>query len=222
MEDNQKFVKINVFYQGLSEEDSVAITSYSVSGNEDRIILSGEDFGLIPHHSTVDAVGYFEDGLVIMTATVSLSTEAQLNLDVNKTDNKQNRRKYIRVRLRKQTKLIKAYSLGKNKKGYLIDEVIETRDVNLGGIGFYANRRLLRKQRIKMDFGFLKPGLQVEAEILRIEKGFFGSGYKYKYGCVFKIKNSEEERMICEYVFRIQIENHRKLAQMAENNKGEE
>jgi hypothetical protein len=222
LEDNQKFVKVNVFFQGLVEEDSVAISSMSVSANQDRIILSGENFGLIPHHSTVDAVGYFEDGLVIMTAIVSLSTEAQLNLDVIKTDSKQNRRKYIRVRLRKQTKLIKAYSLGEIKRSYQIDELIETRDVNLGGIGFYSNRRLLHKQRIKMDLGFLKSGLQVEAEILRTEKGSFGSGYKYKYGCLFKMRNSEEERMICEYVFRIQIDNHRRLAQMVDKNKGEE
>ncbi len=222
MENNQKFVKVNVFYQAILEEDSVAISSNTVSTNEDRIILQGEGFGLIPHNSPVDAVGYFEGGLVIMSATVSLSTEGQINLDVIKTDSSQNRRKYIRVRFRKHTKLVKAYSLGKIKKSYRIDELIETRDVNLGGLGFYSNRRLLKKQRIKLDFGFLKAGLQVEAEILRIEKEPFGSVYKYKYGCIFKIKNNEEERMICEYVFRIQIETHRRLSQVNDKNKWEE
>jgi len=216
LEQNLKFVKINIMYGGDKEENNVVISSMNVNADGERIFINGEDFGLIPHHSVVDAVGYFEDGLVIMSGKVSLSTESQINLNIIKTDDKKNRRKFIRVKLYKKTRLVKAYFLGQIKKSYFIDELIETRDVNLGGIGFYSNKRLLEKQKISLDFGFLKTGFEVEAEILRIEKGSFGSGYKYKYGCTFLNKNNEEERMICEYVFRVQIENHNKAMKAKE------
>lgn len=213
MEEQRKFVKINVIYEGAPGEENVAISSLTVNTDENRIVLFGEDFGLIPHHSIVDAVGYFEDGLVIMSGKVSLSTESQVNLDIIKTDDKQNRRKFIRVKLYKKTTLVKAYSLGGIKKSYLVNELIETRDVNLGGIGFYSNKKFFKKQKISLDFGFLKRGLQLQAEILRIEKGLFSGKYRYRYGCLFITRNSEEERIICEYVFKVQIENRKRSIQ---------
>lgn len=197
-------------YGGETEENDVSISSTIVNADGERLFITGEGFGLIPHHSNVDVVGYFEDGLVVMSAEVSLSTDSQVNLNIIKTENIENRRKYIRVKLFKKTNLIKAYSLGKNNKSYLINELIETRDVNLGGIGFYSNKRLFKNQKIRVDFDFLKPGFEAYAEILRIEKGWFSSGYKYKYGCTFLNKNNEDERTICEYVFKVQIENHNK------------
>jgi len=205
LEHQEEFVKVSIIY------DDIAISSMNVSINEDKIILFGEDFDLIPHHSRVDMVGYYEDGLSIMSAQVSLSTESQLNLYIVKKDDKQNRRKYIRVKVHKHGKLVKAYAMGKSTKCFRLDEEIETRDVNLGGVGFYSNKILLKRQKITLDFGFLKQGFQPLAEVLRIEKGVSKGGYRYKYGCRFIYKNTEEERLICEYVFKIQIENHTKL-----------
>ena len=222
MERNLEFVKINIMYGGETEENDVSISSMNVNADGERIFINGEGFGLIPHYSIVDVIGYFEDGLVIMSGQVSLSTESQINLNIIKTEDMQNRRKYIRVKLFKITNLVRAYSLGKNNKSYLINELIETRDVNLGGIGFYSNKRLFINQKIRLDFDFLKPGFEASAEILRIEKGWFSSKYKYKYGCAFLNKNSEEERTICEYVFRVQIENHNKAVKAKDRFEREE
>lgn len=203
----EEFVKVSIHYG----EADISVSSSNVNNYENRIILMGENFDLIPHHSTVDLIGYFEDGLKFMSAKVSLSTDSQVNLDILKTDDKQNRRRYVRVKVYEKTKLIRAFSLGKSSKIYSINEVVETRDVNLEGVGFYSNSFLFRKQRIDLDFSFLKPGLEVEAEIIRIEKGIYNSGFKYKYGCRFLHKNSEEERLICEFVFKVQAQNRKKL-----------
>lgn len=206
MIENQEYVKVEILF--LEESDTISSTNISSDG--DRIILSGENFRLISHRSVVDVVGYFEDGLMFMKGEVSLSTPYQINLDIIKTNEKENRRKYIRVKAHNKVILSKAYSLGRCHKGYTLNDVIETRDINLGGLGFYSNKRLLRKQKINMDFSFLKPGMSIYAEILRVERNSSSANYKFKYGCRFINRSTEEERIICEYVFKMQIENHRR------------
>jgi hypothetical protein len=207
LNENEEYVKVEILF--LEVENTISSTN--ISSNEDRIIIFGEDFPQLPHGSVVDLVGYFEDGLVFMTGEISLATEYQINLRILKTNDKENRRKFIRVKAHNKIILLKAYSMGRCRKEYSINEVVETRDINLGGLGFYSNRRLLLKQKILMDFSFLKPGLHVEAMILRAEKNLGSLNYRYKYGCFFINRNSEEERIVCEYVFKMQIENHRRI-----------
>lgn len=206
MADNS-YIKMNVFYA----EEEVTITSSNINNMDDRIILMGDDFGLIPHQSIVEVVGYLQDGIVFMNAKVTLSTDSQLNFEILKTDSKQERRSYLKVKVYLNAKLLRAYSLGKNKKSYAINEAIQTRDLSLGGIGFYSNRTLLKRQKIEIDFNILKPGFIAHAEVLRKERGPFRGGYRFKYGCRFQDISGEEERVLCEFVFRTQIENHRKL-----------
>lgn len=206
MADNS-YIKMNVFYA----EEEVTITSSSINTMGDRIILMGDDFGLIPHQSVVEVVGYLQDGIVFMNAKVTLSTSSQLNFEILKADGKQERRSYLKVKVYMHTKLLRAYSLGRNKKGYAINEAIQTRDLSLGGIAFYSNRTLFRRQKVEIDFNILKPGFIAHAEVLRKERGPYRGGFRFKYGCRFLDISGEEERVLCEFVFRTQIENHRKL-----------
>lgn len=192
-------------------EEEVTVSSGNIHAMGERIILRGEDFGLMPHQSVVEVVGYLQDGIVFMNAKVTLSTTSQLNLDIIKTDGKQERRSYLKVKVYMNSKLIRAFSLGKSARPYVINELVQTRDVSLGGIAFYSNRTLFKRQKIELDFNMLKPGFIATAEVLRKERGPFRGGYRYKYGCRFLNISGEEERVLCEFVFRTQIENHRKL-----------
>ena len=197
---------MNVHYA----EEEVTITSSSISAEGGRIIMMGDDFGLIPHRSVVEAIGYLEDGIVFIKAKVTLSTDSQLNLEVINTESKQERRNFLKVKIYMATRVVRAFSLGKSKKPYLVNERIMTRDISLGGIAFYSNMRFFKKQRIELDFNILKPGFIAEAEVLRREPGPFRGGYRFKYGCCFLNINGEEERVLCEFVFKTQLENHKK------------
>ena len=205
MADNS-FKKISI----LNEGDKVTVTSTNISAVSGRIILMGEDFNLIPHHTIVEVVGYLEDGIVFMKGQVTLSTRSQLNVEILKSDGKQERRSYLKVRVFMNAKLVRAFSLGRRRKPYVFNDQIQTRDLSLGGVAFYSNRTLFRKQRIEIDLNMLKPGFIAKAEVLRREKGTFRGGFRYKYGCRFLDMSGEEERVLCEFVFRTQIETHRK------------
>jgi c-di-GMP-binding flagellar brake protein YcgR len=164
----------------------------------------------------VDVIGYLQDGVVLMSGKLTLSTPNQVNFNIIKTDGKQERRSYLKVKIQLRTKLLKAFSLGRSEKSYAVNETIQTRDLSLGGVGFYSNSIFFRKQKISIDFNCLKPGFIAKAEILRKERGPFKNGYRFKYGCRFLNIGSEEERVLCEFVFRTQLENHRRLLQMQE------
>ena len=206
MADNS-FIKMSVLYA----EGGVAISSSNVNAMGDRVILMGEDFGLIPHQSFVEVIGYLQDGIILMKAKVTLSTYSQLNFEIVKSDGKQERRSFLKVKVYMNSRLLRAFSLGKRNRSFSINEAILTRDLSLGGIAFYSNRILFKKQKIEIDLNMLKPGFIALAEVLRRERGPFRAGYRFKYGCRFQNVSGEEERVLCEFVFRTQIENHRKL-----------
>ena len=204
---DSSYIKMDVFHA----EEEVTVSSGSISVMAERIILMGEDFGLISHQSIVEAVGYLQDGIVLMKAKVTLSTCSQLNLEIIKTDSKQERRNFLKVKVFMRSKLLRAFSLGRNNKAFALNEPIQTRDISLGGIGFYSNQVLFKRQKVEINFNMLKPGFIARAEVLRKERGPFRGGYRFKYGCRFMNISGEEERVLCEFVFRIQIENHRRL-----------
>lgn len=206
---NSSYIKMSVFYS----EGQKTISSTSISVIDERIILRGEDFDILPHKSIVDIAGYLKDGVVFMSGRVTLSTESQVNLDIIKTDDKQERRTYLKVKADLKTKLLRAYSKGKSNRSYIVNETIQIRDISLGGVGFFSNRTLLKKQILEINLNDIKPGFTPRAQVLRKERGSFGV-YRYKYGCQFLNMSGEEERVLCEFVFKKQLENHRKLTRM--------
>jgi hypothetical protein len=84
----------------------------------------------------------------------------------------------------------------------------------MGGLGFYSDKHFLRNQQLELDLNYLKPGFKVDFQVLRKEKNpnysGFPLGFKYKYGGKFLKLNAEEERLVCEYVFRVQLVDHQK------------
>lgn len=205
---NRKVEQVNVI--AWQDEKEIIISSTSLTAEGDRFILRGEGFPLVKHRSLVDVVQFFEDGFVEGEGEISLSTESQLNVRILKEDEKQNRRKYIRVKVQDRIRLIRAYSLVSGRRSYVIDEEAQAEDMNIGGVCFRSNRVFLKKQKIDIGFEFLKGFRVVTAEVLRIRKAEPGSGHRYRYGCRFLELDQEQERSVCEYVFKVQIESSRK------------
>ena len=60
----------------------------------------------------------------------------------------------------------------------------------------------------------MKKGLVIEALILRTMKEHGKLGFRFRYGCKFIKVGSEEERILCEYAFKKEMEAHRKQKQL--------
>ncbi|MDD2189635.1 MAG: PilZ domain-containing protein [Eubacteriales bacterium] len=206
------FIKINVIYA----EGQTTVTSGMIKFKDDKFTLLGEDFALIPHRVVVDVVGYRDDGVQFMSGLVSLSTKSQLNFEIIKSDGKKERRMYLKEKVQLNSVLLRAFSKGKSRRSYAVGEKIVIRDLSLGGVGFYSNKVLLKKQKITMDFSGIKPGFTAEAEVLRREKGPFPGDCRFKYGCRFLDVSGEEERVLCEFVLKAQLKNRRKLTEQEE------
>ncbi|MGI6751262.1 MAG: PilZ domain-containing protein [Anaerovoracaceae bacterium] len=205
MEDS--LLKVCLYYN----DKNVEICSTDITVENNRIIVRGEGFQLLPHQSVVDIVGYFEDGIEFMKANITLSTASQVNLDIIASGKeKQDRREFLKVRIFLDVKLIRGFSLGKRQKPYLINENIKTRDLSLGGVAFYSNSFLFKKQKIEMDFSQIKPGYKATGQVLRRTRGLYPGGYRYKYACNFLDVEGHKERVLCEFVFKTQLENHRR------------
>ena len=192
----------------LDVNDKTLISSEKLRAVENRIFVFGDDFIVFDHGTKLKAIVYLEDGLIMATGIVTLSTEYQINIDIINYGNKNDRRKYLKVRTDFQTNLFKTYKHANERTGRLINEKIRIRDLSVGGICFYSNQLIFRKQHIMIDLYPVKRNIIVKATIIRREQIRDGS-YKYRYGCRFVNLNSEQERAICEYVFRVQIENHK-------------
>ncbi len=194
------------------------VSSEKCSFMDGKLSLKGRDFSLIPHGTEVEAVGYLTGGYVMIAGETALSTDAQLNINVVKISGKQERRSFLKVKAGLGATLTRAFSLGSSRRPYRINEAILTNDLSLGGISFYSNKVFLKKQKVEIDLSAAIPGYKAVAEVLRKEKGHFlhkikgaFKRYRFLYACRFLNISGEEERALCEFVFRTQLENRRKL-----------
>lgn len=201
------YKKIDIF----NEEYGVFISSSNINSTSSRITLFGDDLDIIAHHTVVEIIGYSEDGIIRMNGRVTLSTSAQLNMDIIESEGKKERRNFLKVKTKFKIIILRAYSLGKSNKSLMINDSIVTRDLSLGGICFYSNKTFFTNQRLLIDFHHLRSNFIAEALVLRKVHEKHKDGFRYKYGCKFINLDNEQQRVLCEYVFRVQIENHRRL-----------
>ena len=211
--EKETYKKIDIF----SEERGIIISSQNITTEGNRITLFGEDFELLPHKSTMEVIGYFEDGVVLMHGLVTLSTSSQLNLTILSTDVKRERRNYLKVKTKQKVNIRRIFALGKSRKSMSVNDTVITRDISLGGICFFSNRTYFVGQRLIFDFNFLKTHFVAEATILRKERQKFRTDYRFKYACKFVELNGEYQRVLCEYVYKVQLEEHRKRKALQED-----
>lgn len=204
--DMQNYIKVDLY--SVDQEIILSTKNCSVEGN--RVMLKGIDLPKIEHRTLIRAIGYLRDGIVIMEGMVTISTDLQINLEILDLSETEERRQNIKVKAEFKSKIIKAYRNRISKREMIVDDVIQTRDVSVGGICFYSNRRFFRNQTIFFEFNQGTRPFAAEAIVLRKETDHGNLEYQYKYGCrLINLTESQQQR-ICEYVFKIEIENYKK------------
>lgn len=189
MERNPVYIKFDIY----DEKNYVIISSRKVSTFDNKILVHGENFVTLAHMTKVKAIGYQEDGIVVVEGRVTLSTESQINIEILEIHDKRDRRDHFKVKIRMDALLMLPE---------LNDVRIRVRDLSLGGICFYSDEKLSINQRISIVLNEIKRGLVVDALVLRKEDNKTG----YRYACRFVSLNNLQDREICEYLFRIQAE----------------
>lgn len=186
----------------------ILISSVNVNVDKERIILHGDGFPVLAHNTFTKAIGYMKNGVVAMEGTVSLSIESQLNLDVIRKSEKTDRRSYLKVKTDAEVNILATFtSMG---KGLRIGENVRLRDISVGGICFFSDRVYFIKQGLYIELGEIRKGLIVKAVVLRRDKERPLSGFRYRYACKFSELSNLGQRLICEYVFKMELENYRK------------
>lgn len=206
MHEKENYIKVDLY--SIDQEVLFSANNCKAEGN--RIILTGRDFPKLDHKTIIRAVGYLRDGFVIMEGLVTISTDLQINLEILDHSEKEERRKDIKVKTEFNSKIVKAYRNRTCKYGLMIDAEMQTRDVSMSGICFYSNRRFFIKQALFFEFNQSKKPFVVEALVLRREIKHSKKDYKYRYGCELINLSTSHQQSICEYVFKVEIENHKK------------
>jgi hypothetical protein len=206
MMNDEKYIKVDIYT--VDQEIILSTKNFNIEGN--RMILKGLDLPRVEHKATIKAVGYLKDGIVIMEGKVTISTDLQINMDILDYEEKQERRENVKVKTEFRSRILKAYRSEKSKKGLLVNEDIQTRDISVGGICFYSNRIFLKNQVVFFEFNQSKRPFVIEAMIIRKEFEKNKIGYRYRYGCKFVNLTNSQQQSICEYVFKVELENYRK------------
>jgi hypothetical protein len=189
-------------------------SSENVTTEPNRLILRGEGFMDIPHRTPVDIIVYYEDGIQFLFGEVTLSLSTRINLDIlSVVSDKKERRRSLKVRTSFDATAIRMFSMT-GRRCMRVDVPIRVRDLSMGGIGFFCNHPFFRKQKLILDMSHLKSDFKIEFQILRKEKieahmvdgvEISKIGFKFRYGgCILRI-TAEQERLITEYVFKVQL-----------------
>lgn len=201
-----KFKKVDV----IDRDEKLLASSEEVSFSDNRITLHGYDFPVIDHDTRVKILGYFEDGIMPVNGKITLSIETQMNLEIIKSDGKHDRRAYLKVQTDMKAAIKRTYSTGSRGKCLLVNDKVEVRDISAGGICFYSDKIYFVRQKLEISLYELRKDLLVKAVILRKHREYYKPGYRYRYGCEFIEVNNVQQRVIFEYVFKIQLADHHK------------
>ncbi len=191
----------------------LATTDVRLDEETNRIQLHGRDFDCIDADTLVTAVGYMDDGILLMDAVVSISTRMQANIEIIKTHEKQERRSSLKVRTSFKTRIIKVRINRPNAKIMYQNTDIETKDLSMGGIGFFSDRPFFKNQLVDILMNQVKAGMTLRARVLRRSE-LKDSGWRYRYGCSFVNLTPEDERAICEFVFKAQLIEYQRLKEL--------
>jgi hypothetical protein len=211
----KRIVKVDI----LKFDEGFHASAEDVTIEPNRLIMRGAGFMDIPHQTSVDIIVYYEDGIQFFFGEVTLSLTTQINVEIiSVVSDKKERRRSLKVRTSFDAMAIRMFSMS-GHRCMRIAVPIRVRDLSMGGIGFFCNHPFFRKQKLILDMSYLKSGFKVEFQILRKEKigahmveGVEVSkiGFKFRYGGIISRITAEQERLITEYVFKVQLSEHQR------------
>jgi hypothetical protein len=211
----KRIVKIDI----SKIDEGLHASAENVTIEPTRLIMRGAGFMDIPHRTPMDIIVYYEDGIQFFFGEVTLSLPTQINIEIiSVVSDKTERRRSLKVRTSFDAKAIRLFSMT-GRRRMRVDVPIRIRDLSVGGVGFFCNHPFFRRQKLILDMSYLKNGLKLEFLILRKEKieahmvdGVEVSkiGFKFRYGGRISQITAEQERLITEYVFKVQLSEHLK------------
>ena len=214
MIENENYIKVDL----LDSDQQLLLSARSCKIDDNRIILSGVNLPIINHETQIKAVLYLKDGIMMMHGKVTISTDMQTNIEILDYTEKEERRQNIKVKAEFKSRILKVYRRTRGhefdeigRRGIPLNEEIRARDISVGGICFYSNKRFFKNQSIFFEFDQCKKPFVIEAVVLRKEASERTAEYRYRYGCKLVNLSKVQQESICEYVFRIEIENYKKL-----------
>jgi hypothetical protein len=195
-------------------DEGLHASAENVTVEPNRLILHGAGFPEIPHRTPVDIIIYYEDGIQFFFGEVTLSLAKQINVEIlTVVSDKKERRRSLKVRTSFDATAIRMYSVNEIRC-MRVNVPIRVRDLSGGGIGFLCNHPFFRRQKLILDVSHLKRDMKLAFQILRkekIEAHMVGGvevskiGFKFRYGGRILQLTAEQERLITEYVFKIQL-----------------
>jgi c-di-GMP-binding flagellar brake protein YcgR len=200
-------------------DEGLHVSAENVTIEPDRLIMRGAGFINIPHQTPVDIIIYYEDGIQFFFGEIKLSLPTQINVEIlSVVSDKKERRRSLKVRTSFDASAILMFSM-KERRHIRVNVPIRVRDLSMGGIGFFCNHPFFRRQKLILDMSYLKQDFKLEFQILRKEKieahmvdgvEISKVGFKFRYGgCILDI-SAEQERLITEYVFKVQLSEHQR------------
>ncbi|MDR1246327.1 MAG: PilZ domain-containing protein [Clostridiales Family XIII bacterium] len=200
-------------------DEGLHASADNVTIEPDRLIMRGVDFMNIPHQTPVDIIIYYEDGIQFFFGEITLSLSTQINVEIlSVVSDKKERRRSLKVRTSFDASAVLMFSM-KERRHMRVNVPIRVRDLSMGGIGFFCNHPFFRRQKLILDMSYLKKDFELEFQILRKEKieahmvdgvEISKVGFKFRYGgCILSI-TAEQERLITEYVFKVQLSEHQR------------
>ncbi|MDR1134990.1 MAG: PilZ domain-containing protein [Clostridiales Family XIII bacterium] len=220
----RRLVKVSI----TGVDGDISISSEKVKTEDGRVILLGRGLEEVPHQTPVDVIAYYEDGIQFMWGIVTLSIPSQLNVDIVSVPGKrQERRENLKVRTSFDAVVEYVCSMGRRRRKLRLNAAVRIRDLSLGGAGFFSNHTFFKKQRLTINMDFLKPGLKVEFQVLRRERqkdalnedsaDMKTTNFRYRYGGRILKLSVEQERLICEHVFKVQLTEHKRRKEVENN-----
>lgn len=197
------YIKIDI----VDENCDTVLSSLNFSFEDNRIILHGKKFPLLDRGTEVKAIGHRRDGIVVLEGTVTLSIEKQLNIHITEYGEMCDRREYLKVRTDVKA-IIKESYMGKSRRGLIVDRSVQLRDISIGGLCFFADQVFFPNQRLYIWMHELHKDLVVKAVVLRRKRENPRLGFRYRYACKFVGLNNFGQTIICEHVFRKELENY--------------
>jgi hypothetical protein len=198
-------------------DEGIHASAENVTIEPNRMILRGAGFMNVPHRTPVDIIVYYEDGIQFFFGEVTLALSTQINIDIiSVVSDKKERRRSLKVRTSFDATVIRMFSMS-SRRCMRMAVPIRIRDLSMGGVGFFCNHPFFRKQKLILDMSYLKSGFKVGFQILRKEKieahmvdGVEVStiGFKFRYWGIISQITAEQERLITEYVFKVQLLEH--------------
>lgn len=209
------YSKATVYAQDAADnvDEAPLAVSYEVTMKTDddgyeHIILKNFSTENLVEGRTVQLLCFTEKGVQSITASTSFITQnVQANFRVIERGEVNERRNNVKVPVALSGQIIGHYEDALYKP-LRIPLRVSIRNLSVGGMMFFTNDPLTVNDKYKLNFEVERLSIDVDFTIIRQDVTDLEN--TYVYGARFGTMSDEVDAHLCNYIYRIQIEEHRK------------